>query len=172
MSCTVVTPQSIWLSDAEQLVDVDVPRPIHRRELAEDELEVVDRAVRLAVVEQQPVGEEAAQRRLELVMMRVDETGHDDAPAGVDHAGAGDAQVRTDGDDLLALDQHVRFDEITHRGVHRHDVAAANDVAPSRPAEVPGGVIVVLRCGRARAEQVQPRRGSTGRRRDLQEIAA
>ena len=68
----------------EQLVDVDVLRPIHRSELAEDELEIVDRAVRLAVVEQQPVREEAAQRRLELVMMRIDEAGHDDAAARVD----------------------------------------------------------------------------------------
>ena len=32
---------------AEQLVDVDVLRPVHGRELAEDVLEVVDRAVRL-----------------------------------------------------------------------------------------------------------------------------
>ena len=73
---------------AEQLVDVHVPRAIHWREPAEDELEVVDRAVRLAVVEQQPVGEEAAQRRLELVMMRIDETGHDDVAASIDHASA------------------------------------------------------------------------------------
>jgi len=45
---------------AEQLADVDVLRPVHRGERAQDVLEIIDRAVRLAVVEQQPVGEEAA----------------------------------------------------------------------------------------------------------------
>ena len=121
---------------AEQLVDVDVLRPVHRRELAEDVFEVVDRAVRLAVVEQQPVGEKAAQRRLELVVMRVDEAGHDDPAARVDHAGAGRPQVRADGDDLLAFDQHVGLDEIAHARVHRHDVAAADHVAPPLSAAV------------------------------------
>jgi len=45
-----------------------------------------------------------AQRRLELVMMRIDEAGHDDAAGGVDHCGAARLQVRSDGADLLALD--------------------------------------------------------------------
>ena len=90
--------------------------------------------MRLAVVEQQPVGEEAAQRRLELVMMRVDEAGHDDAAAGVDRCSAAGAKVRPDGYDLLAFDQHVRFDEIAHLRIHRHDVAAANEQAASRLA--------------------------------------
>ena len=40
-------------------------------------------------------------------MVRIDEAGHDDAAAGVDHVGVAGVQVRSDGDDLLALDQHV-----------------------------------------------------------------
>ena len=63
-----------------------------------------------------PVGEEAAQRRLELVMVRIDEAGHDDAAAGVDHRGAAGLQVRSDGEDLLALDQHVGLGEVADCG--------------------------------------------------------
>ncbi len=156
---------------SEQLVDVDVLRPVHGSEFAEDELEVVDRTVRLAVVEQQPVGKEAAQRRLELVMVRIDEAGHDDAPARVDHSGAGGAEVGSDVDDLLALDQHVRLGEIAHLRVHRHHVAAPNDVASSRPAVVSEAVIVVLRRSRTVAEQGQSRGGRPGGGRGFQEIA-
>ena len=36
------------------------------------------------IVDQYPVGEEAAQNRLELVVVRIDEAGHDDAAGGVD----------------------------------------------------------------------------------------
>ena len=69
---------------AEQLVDVHVLRPVHGGERQENVLEVGDVPARRAGQEQ-PVGEEAAQRRLELVMVRIDEAGHDDAAAGVDH---------------------------------------------------------------------------------------
>jgi hypothetical protein len=39
---------------------------------------VVDRAMRLAVIDQNGIGEKAAERSFELMMMRVDEAGHDD----------------------------------------------------------------------------------------------
>src|SRR5215475_11161205 len=63
---------------AEQDRDVDILRPIDRGEFAQDEIEIVNGSVRIAVVEQNAVGKEAAQRGLELVMMRIDEARHDD----------------------------------------------------------------------------------------------
>jgi hypothetical protein len=139
-------------------------------EVAEDVFEVVDGAVRLAVVEQQAVGQEAAQRGLELVVVRVDEPGHHDLAAGVDRR-AERRQVRTDGEDLLAFDQHVGLDEIAHVGVHGHDVAALDDIALSVAAAVPGRSIVP-RCSSALGEQGQPGCRSSGPRRPgPQEIA-
>ena len=74
----------------EQLVNVHVLRPVNGRELKEDVF-VVSRAPAWrarAIVDENAVGEEAAQRRLELVVVRIDEAGHDDAAACVDHGGA------------------------------------------------------------------------------------
>ena len=105
-----MTPSSSWREPAEQLVDVDVLRPVHRGELEEDEFEVGRAPARRAgaVVDQHAVGEEAAQRRLELVVVRIDEAGHDDAAASRRSLRPPPAvQVRSDGEDLLALDQHV-----------------------------------------------------------------
>src|SRR5206468_3198647 len=68
---------------AEQLVDVHVLWAVHRGEREKNVLVVVDLPTRRAG-QQKPVGEEAAQRRLELVMVRIDEAGHDDAAAGVE----------------------------------------------------------------------------------------
>ncbi len=51
-------------------------------------------------------------------MVGVDEARHDDAAAGVDHPGITGAQIRADGDDLLALDEHVGPGEVAHVGVH------------------------------------------------------
>jgi hypothetical protein len=104
-------------------------------------------------------------------MMRIDESGHDDAAARVDHGGTRGTEVWTDGLDLPAFYQQVGFCEVTYGRVHRHDVAAANDVAAPIPAAVPRG-IVVLRCGRTLTEQAQSRDGRTSRCRDLQEIPA
>jgi hypothetical protein len=157
---------------AEELVDVDVLRPVDRGEPAEDVLEIVDRPVRLAVVEQQPVGEEAAQRRLELVVVRVDEPGHHDASARVDDLRAGSAQVAAHRRDPLALDEHVGFGEVPDLRVHRHDVAAANQVAPARPAAIARRVVVALRLRCRRGEQAQAGSGRAGRGAGLQEFTA
>src|SRR5437762_4975298 len=83
---------------AEQLVDVDVLRTVHRSELVENEFEIGGAAARRAgaVVDQHPVGKEAAQRSLELVVMGVDEAGHDDAPGSVDLRGSASGEVRSD----------------------------------------------------------------------------
>src|SRR5207247_6996670 len=135
---------------AEQLADVHVLRTVYGGEREQNVFEI--RGIRArrarAVVDQEAVGEKAAQRGLELVVVRVDEARHDDLAARVDLAGAAGAQVRPDGEDLLALDQHVGLDEVTYRRVHRRDVAAADDVAPASPAAVLRRV-VVLRRGRA-----------------------
>src|SRR3989454_9078362 len=73
-------------------------------------------------------------------MVRIDEARHDDAAARVDHGGGVHLQVWSDGEDLLALDQHVGLSEVAHLrvGVHRHHGTAANDVAPSGAAGVLG----------------------------------
>jgi hypothetical protein len=65
---------------------------------------------------------------------------HDDAAARIDHTGIACVEVRTDGGDFLAFDQHVRLDEVTHLRVHRHHRTAANDVAPPRTAAVLGRI--------------------------------
>ena len=116
---------------AEQFVDVHVLWTVDGHEFAENELELVDRPVRLAVVEQQPVREEAAQRRLELVMMCIDEARHDNASPRINHSGAAGAQVGTNGHDFLPLDQHVGLGEIAHLRVHRHHMPAASHIAPA-----------------------------------------
>src|SRR5262249_61733544 len=72
------------------------------------------------VIDEHPVGEEAAQRGLELVVVRINEAGHDDGAAGVDRRTAG-VQVWSDGENLLAFDQHVGLREVAEALIHRHD---------------------------------------------------
>src|SRR5438067_11454533 len=80
-------------------------------------------------------------------------------------------QVRSDGEDLLALHQDVRLREVAHLRVHRQHGAAAKDVAPSRPATVRGRIASV-RGGRAcRKEIGTSRDGGPRRGGGLQEIA-
>ncbi len=160
---------------AEQLVDVHVLRTIDGGKLVENKLEVSGASARCAgaVVDQHPVGEKAAKRRLELVMVRIDEAGHDDAPARVDRFGSACRQVRSDGENGLALDQHVSLCEIAYLGVHRHHRTAADDVAPARLAAVRGRIRRAreLRRGRSRCEQIDTRGGNARRCRSLEKIA-
>ena len=93
---------------------------------------------------------------------------HDDAASGIDLRSAAGVQIRSDGEDLFALDKHVGLREIADFRVERHHRAATNDIAPPRPATV--GWRVVSRGG-ARREQVQPRSRDPGRRRTFQKIA-
>ena len=62
----------------------------------------------LAVVDQNAVGQEAAQRRLELMVVRVDEARHDDHARGIDDLGVGGIEARADRGDAAAFDEHVR----------------------------------------------------------------
>ena len=93
---------------AEELVDVDVLRPIDHRQLLEDRLVVIVRALGPSVVDENAVGEEAAQRRLELMVMRVDEARHHDMPGRVDDRGVGRMNGGGDLDDGRPLDRARR----------------------------------------------------------------
>ncbi len=156
----------------EQLVDVHVLRPVHGRELQQNEFEVGGAPARRArpVVDEYPVGEEAAQHGLELVVVRIDEARHDDAAARVDLRRVARVQVRSDGEDLLALDQHVGLGEVAHLRIHRHHRTAANDVAPAPLAAALGRIVGICRGGACR-EQVEPGRGNPGRRRPFEKVA-
>ena len=125
-----------------------------------------------SVHDQDPVGEEAPQRGLELVMVCIDEPRHHDAPGRVDDAGAGYVQILPNGDDLLAVDQNIALWEVAHRRVHRHDGAAADDVAPPMVAS-PGGRtrIVGLRGSGRRVQEIEPGSCDRARGGDFQEIA-
>ena len=157
---------------AEQLVDVDVLRPVLRREGQQDELEVGGAAAARAgaVVDQHAIGEKAAQRRLEQVVVGVDEAGHHDAAARIDLGGAAGMQSAADGDDLAALDQHVGLWEVAHLGVHRHHGAAADHVTTSPLAAAVGLPVIVCRR-RSRREQTESRRGHAAGCRRFQEVA-
>ena len=124
----------------EQLVDVHVLWPENGSE-SEKNVFVVGRGsgrrTRL-VVNQNPIGEETPQYRLELVVMRIDEPGHDNAAGRVDIRGAAHVQVRPDGEDFLALDEDVSLGEISDFRVQRHHRTAANDIASTRSAAVGG----------------------------------
>ncbi len=95
-------------------------------------------------------------------MVGIDETGHDDAAGGVDPCGAACLQVRSNGEDLLALDQHVGLGEVADARIHRHHGTAANDVASAWCAAALGRVADVGGC-RARGEQFETC-GGTDRR--------
>ena len=103
-------------------------------------------------------------------MVRIDEARHDDAAGGVDHRGGARMQVRPDGKDLLALDQHVGPREVADLRVQRHHRTAADEVTPARPAAV-GGRIPSAGRRRTRRKQIQTRSCDPGRRHTLQKIA-
>jgi hypothetical protein len=115
---------------AEQLVDVDVLRPEPLREVQQHRLVVVPDVLGPAVVHQDRVRQRRAQRGLELVVVRVDEAGHHDLAARVDHGGVRRIDGGGDLDDPRAFDQHVARHEVADGVVHRHDDPALDE----RPA--------------------------------------
>jgi hypothetical protein len=154
----------------EQLVDVHIRRPVHGGELLQDVFVISYGPGRRerAVVDQNPIGEKAAQRRLELVMVGVDKPGHDDAAGRVDLSRAARVQVRPNGEDFLAFDQHVGLGKVADLRIQRHHRTAANKIAPARVAAVYGRVV----CdGGACRKQIETRSGDPGRNRTLQKIA-
>ena len=80
--------------------------------------------------------------------MRVDEAGHHDLAARVDHVGIAGGQVGADGEDLLALDQHVAAHEVDVADLGGASIdmigAAANQIAPAGPAAVARRTVVVI----------------------------
>ena len=156
---------------SEQLADVDVLWPVDGRELEENVLIIVDLAVRRAVLDEDAVGEKTAQRGLELVMMRIDEAGHHDAPGRVDHLRVASVDVGTDGGDLLTVDEYVGLRVVADLRVDRHDRAAADQVSPAGFA-APRGHLAGLRGSRTWGEQVDPGLNGAGRGRAFQELAA
>ena len=124
----------------EQLVDVDVLRSVHGSEFVQDEFVVSRAPARRArpIIDEHTIGEKAAQRRLELVMVRIDEAGHHNLAARIDVSAAAGVQVRSDGKNLLTLDQHVGPGEAPYNFVLGPTFGsivitdtAADDVAPA-----------------------------------------
>src|SRR4029077_3005913 len=165
---------------AEQLADVDIVRSVvfgeARQRWGGTKAQNVDGVVLLRarrsaeIVNQDAVGDGASDRRPGLVMVGVDEARHDHLAARIDLGCAARAQVRPDGEDLLALDQHVGLRKVSNFRVHRHHRAAADDVATAALAAVFRPVVVVRR-GRTRREQACSGRSGPSRRGGLQEIA-
>ena len=163
---------------ADQFADVDILRPVvageagRPRRSGQHVCEIVLLRARRAraVVDQDAVGNGASDCGPGLMVMRVDEAGHHDAAARIDHVGTAGVKVRADRENLLAFDQHVAAREIGNRRVHRHDGAAADEIAPAGTAAVARRAVVIGRgCG-ARLEQGKTR-GGAGRRRAFQEVA-
>src|SRR5688500_15324237 len=109
--------------------------------------------------------------------MRIDETRHDDLAAGVNIPRATGADVRPYVDDALAFDQDVGLYEVTlprggtDRWVHRHDMPAADHIAPAPAATVLGRILVVIaRAGGRRVEEAHPRGRRRGQRRSLKKV--
>ena len=106
----------------EQLVDVYVLRPIDGGKPEQNILVISGGPGRGArfVVTQDAVGQKTAQRRFELVVVRIDEPRHDDAPGRVDLAGAVCAQIGSDIEDLFAFNEHIGLGKIADLRIQRH----------------------------------------------------
>jgi hypothetical protein len=91
------------------------------------------------------------------MMVGIDETRHHDAPGRVDYRPV-HLQIFSDGDDLPAFDQNIALGKVAHSRVHRHDGAAANDVAPSALTNPDGWTRIATRRRdrRARSEKFDP----------------
>src|SRR6266852_3903928 len=139
MSCTVVTPSSSCASPPKSSLMYTSSGRYTGANFQQNVFVVCRIRARRprTVVDQDAVGEEAAQRGLELMVVRIDEARHHDAAGRVDHARAMTRlQIRPNGEDLRALDQHVARSKVTDGRIHRHDVPAANDIKPPGCAAV------------------------------------
>ena len=127
------------LRDAgEQLVDVDVLRPIAQRQFLQDRLIIIVRAFGAPVVDENAVGEEAAQRGLELMAVRVDEAGRYDMPGRVDDGGVGRVDPGCDLGDFRSVDEHVADGVIADALVHRENRSALDQRAATLNADAFG----------------------------------
>ena len=167
---------------ADEFAGVDILRPVvageaRRRRCQLSRTQDIEVIILLgarragAVVDQDAVGNRASDRGPGLMVMRVDETGHHDTAARIDHVDIAGVQVRTDRENLLAVDQYVAADEIGDRRVHRHHRTAADQIAPAGPAAVARRAIIVMRGRGPCGEEIGCCRGDAGRRRTFEEIA-
>ena len=107
---------------AHQITGIHVFGPVMRTELALHDLEIVaERGIR----------DDVAQNAFPHVPVGVDEPGHDDRAAGVDHLGVGRGEVRPHRGDLAAGDQHVGAFEIAHRWIKREHAAVLDQDRPT-----------------------------------------
>jgi len=60
----------------------------------------------------------------------------------VDYGGIARLDVRSDGENFLAFDQHVGLGEVADGRIHRHHRAAADEIAPAGAAGVSGHIVV------------------------------
>ena len=106
------------LERAGVVADVDVLWAVVPADTAEHHREVVvERAGR----------EDATDRRLPRVAVRVDEPRHDDHAARVDLLGIAYLETSADLDDHPVLDEHVAVRDLADVGVHRDHEAVANE---------------------------------------------
>src|SRR4030095_6278108 len=107
---------------SEQLVDIHILRPVYRSELVQDVFVISDGPARRArpVVDEYSIGEVAAKHGLELMMVRIDETRHHDAPGCVDYRPV-HLQIFSDGDDFPAFDHDVALGKVADGRGPRHE---------------------------------------------------
>ena len=90
------------------------------------------------IVDENGVGEERAQRRLELVVVRVDEAWHDDMPALIDDRRVGRVDPGGDLGDFRSVQKHVADRVIADAGVHRQHGPALDQRAATLNANTLG----------------------------------
>ena len=118
-STSVVMPALMHSSAPHRFAGVDVVRPVVRGELVEDRPEVRDQRV---------VRGARPDRRLPRVAMGVDEARDDDVAGRVDHLRPVRGQVRADGGDRVALDEHVGSGQLAQgRVLGEHDPVLDED---------------------------------------------
>ena len=127
------------LRDArEKLVDVDVLRTIAHRQFLQNGFVIIVRAFGPPIVDENSVGEKAAQRRLELMAMRIDEARRDDMPGRIDDGGVGRVDPSGDLGDFRSLEQHVADGVIADALVHRQYCPALDQRAATLNADALG----------------------------------
>ena len=122
----------------EKLVDVDVLRTISHGQFLQNGLVIVVRAFGPPIVDENAVGEKAAQRRLELMAMRIDEARHDDMPGRIDDRGVGRVDPSGDLGDFRSVEQHVADGVIADALVHRQYRPALDQRAATLNADALG----------------------------------
>ena len=120
---------------AEQFVDIDVFGTINLRKPLQDRLVVIGGIFGQSVIDQDAVGQLAAQCGFELVVVGVDKAGHDDLARSLDHHGIARLDIGTDLDDLLSVNQHVADSKIADGVIHGQHGAALDQYASPRRAK-------------------------------------